>query len=114
MPGPAETEDKREGESHGKRKRDGKRDKERLRDRETEEGRGRTERGVQGGGVGRTFSASLHAPLGRVRVAGNQAGRRQVVGQTMARRTAEPGTKFGAAFAGRGAARSSRCKGDTK
>lgn len=40
-------------------------------------GRGQRER-VQGGGAGRTFSASLLAS-GRAPVAGNQAGRRQVV-----------------------------------
>lgn len=60
-------------------------------------------------GAGRTFLASLSAPSRAIRPAGGRWS-----GETMARRSAEPGTKFGVAFAGLGAARSSPCKGETK
>lgn len=76
-------------------------------------GRGRRE-GCKAGGVRANFlglppRASGAGAWPAIRPAGGRWS-----GQTMARRSAEPGTKFGAAFAGRGAARSSRCKGDTK
>lgn len=69
----------------------------------------RAGKGVQGGGGRENFLGLLPRPPG-------QSGRQEAggPGQTMARRSAEPGTKFGVAFAGRGAARSSPCKGETK
>lgn len=86
-----------------KGKRRGRRDPSRIGDR------GRAGGGCRRGGAGRTFLASLSAPSRAIRPAGGRWS-----GQTMARRSAEPGTKFGVAFAGLGAARSSPCKGETK
>lgn len=86
-----------------------------MRHSEKEERRGRETRGRdQRGGVGGGGSPSEEAEdtegsgarRGQGGPRGRQSGRQEAggPGQTMARRSAEPGTKFGVAFAGRGAA----------
>lgn len=75
--GQTEKEERREAENLGERNR--KREKERVKDGEREEGRQSTERGVQGGGCQGELSGPPSSRLRGGRVAGNQAGRRQVV-----------------------------------
>lgn len=76
--GQTEKEERREAESLGERNR--KREKEGVRDGEREEGQRSTERGVRGGGCQGELSGPPSSRLRGGRVAGNQAGRRQVVG----------------------------------
>lgn len=77
-------------------------------ERQEETDPGRPSKEVEDAGKRREEGAG-RTPWPAIRPAGGRWS-----GQTMARRSAEPGTKFGVAFAGRGAARSSPCKGETK